>query len=499
MDFSGLIAVIVVFAAIGGLVGIGFLLWYLWAMARLFPRIGLPAAHGWIPLWNDWRLMERTGLPGWIAILYVVPVGNVVAVVFRTIAQHRIGREAGVGAGYTVLGLLIAPLWATLMGSRLEGRVLAAPGGVGGASHGAAGYAPSQAQGFPSAPGAAPVAAFGAAPQAAAPAPPMPVAPPPTPPAGASASAPLAPAAPDPWASPAWASAPVVDARPADAAAAPLGNETEAEYARLAAESFQAPPAAPLGPPPPPEPFSWTAASQSQPEPEPVREVPPPPVHPVAGPPAPPAPPAPAAPPAPPAPAAPPAPPAPPSPAPVPAQGGSEPLRLPPAPGDETGTGSATDSGSGTGQQVEAAPPRAAVHRSTGITARYEPIVEEDELDRTVVVPRPSRARWLVELPDGETLEIEHDTVLGRRPDAIEGAQVVAIPDPTRTLSKTHARLRFDGERWTIEDLDSTNGVFLIHADGREEELAAGDPAEVDSRIMLGTLEIRLRRSDETA
>ena len=156
MDFSGLIAVIVVFAAIGGLVGIGFLLWYLWAMARLFPRIGLPAAHGWIPLWNDWRLMERTGLPGWIAILYVVPVGNVVAVVFRTIAQHRIGREAGVGAGYTVLGLLIAPLWATLMGSRLEGRVLAAPGGVGASRSGFSGVPggldarnPRRSRGFP--------------------------------------------------------------------------------------------------------------------------------------------------------------------------------------------------------------------------------------------------------------------------------------------------------------------------------------------------------------
>lgn len=523
---SGLFALIMVFAVVGGLIGIGFLVWYLWAMSRLFPRIGLPAGHGWIPIWNDWRLMERTGLPGWIAILYVIPVGSVVAVVFRTIAQHRIGREAGVGAGYTVLGLFIPPLWATLLGSHLRGRVLpdpSTPGVYGAVSTQPPAYARGQApaatatafgaaapQGFgaqapapPAPPAGAPSAP--SAPAHAAVAPPAPVPPAPTaPPAAAS----LSPAAPDPWASPAWASAPVPESSggarpPAGSApapeAGPLGRETEAEYARLAAESFQTPPAAPLGPPPPPEPFSWTAASQAQPEQQPAREVPTPPVHPLA---APPEPPAQSAPPAQPAVSAPaPAPAAPP--APVPAQESSAPvpLTLPPAP--EEAAGVDPDS-SGTGLQEQAAPPVAAVHRSTGITASHRPSVDaaaadDDELDRTVVVPRGPRVGWVIEMPDGEMLAIEHDTVLGRRPEAIDGAGTVAIPDPTRTLSKTHARLRYDGENWTVEDLDSTNGVFLVHADGREEEIAPRTPTGVDSRLMLGTLHIRLRRSDETA
>ena len=45
------------------LIGVGLLVWYLWAMARLFPRIGMKSTDGWIPIWNQWKLLERTGLP----------------------------------------------------------------------------------------------------------------------------------------------------------------------------------------------------------------------------------------------------------------------------------------------------------------------------------------------------------------------------------------------------------------------------------------------------
>src|SRR5690606_10180136 len=40
----------------------------------------------------------------------------------------------------------------------------------------------------------------------------------------------------------------------------PFDKATQQDYERLAAETFQSPPAAPLGQSLPPEPFSWTAA-----------------------------------------------------------------------------------------------------------------------------------------------------------------------------------------------------------------------------------------------
>lgn len=114
--------------------------------------------------------------------------------------------------------------------------------------------------------------------------------------------------------------------------------------------------------------------------------------------------------------------------------------------------------------------------------------------DRTVVV---SRARWELVLPDGHALEIAgDDTIVGRKPQAPEGVSTLLIADPTRTLSKSHARLRRVGESWTVEDLGSTNGLLLITDSGAERPLEPGVQAAATERMVLGTLEVTLRRVD---
>ena len=167
---------------------------------------------------------------------------------------------------------------------------------------------------------------------------------------------------------------------------------------------------------------------------------------------------------------------------------------MPLPPGEETRT-SAVEQG--------AAAPRSAGQSCSGITANYNPLPpvprsDDDEFDRTVVVRRPSSTGWEVVLPDGEGLALAADTIVGRRPEASDGATALQIPDPTRTLSKVHARFRFADDRWTIEDLGSTNGVYLIDASGAEREVPPGAPQPVGERLLLGTLEVRLRRTDGT-
>lgn len=92
-------------------------LWYLWALARLFPRLGLPAWQGWVPVVNQWRLLERAGMPGWLVVLGFVSFG-IVPLAALVIAAHRLNREVGAGAGMTVLAVLVAPLWAMLLAQR---------------------------------------------------------------------------------------------------------------------------------------------------------------------------------------------------------------------------------------------------------------------------------------------------------------------------------------------------------------------------------------------
>lgn len=239
----------------------------------------------------------------------------------------------------------------------------------------------------------------------------------------------------------------------------------DTDYERLAAEPFQAPPGVPLGKSVSAEPFSWTAAI-SEHEPIEIPEAPP-----------------------------------------LPAQPPRTARRAEP---DSAGTAPHVDQVNPVAPAATPAPPAPAV-RSAPFVAPVAPVVPAapaapdgsvppsdltEDLDRTTVVRRESRVTGHLVLPDGEALPLYRDNLVGRRPETVPGVHAVVIPDPTRTLSKTHARLSHDGEGWVVEDLDSTNGVVLLHDDGREQELDPRQPVIATPRMLLGTLEIEIR--DET-
>ena len=117
---------------------------------------------------------------------------------------------------------------------------------------------------------------------------------------------------------------------------------------------------------------------------------------------------------------------------------------------------------------------------------------DEDEDDRTVIVKR--RRRWGLELPTGEVEELPgDDVVIGRKPVATEGIAVLRLADPTRTVSKSHARMRFSDDRWTIEDLHSTNGVSVADGARGFRLIAAGEEVHATEVLTIGTLEVILR------
>ena len=486
------------------LVGIAFYVWYLWSLSRLFPRIGLPSSHGWIPVWNQWQLVQRGGLPGWLVLFGLVPGLSVVAFVVSVIAIHRLNVEHGKGGGFTVLGALLPPVWAMLLASAIEQNGPAAAYGYG--AYGAAPAAPDHAYSLAPAPqgGYAP-----AVPQT---------------PVYAQQQA-VPPAQPQqPWQhAPVSQPAAADQGEPVDALArlfaepqqqaqpqqgyqgqqqAPRqqpGDEwgfsrtTEGDYQRLAQEGYQQRQAPVLGGEEPARPFAWPSIEESNPKSAP----------------APPQAPAPQTPQQPPAPAAPaaglPGADLPPIPQPVPPQ----PVVAPdPAPAEQDSFStqrpsifdSNPDSSAAPGPDTETArsehrpgDPADPATAAAAAANAAPPSADDDELDRTVVVPR--RARWGLELPDGEVLELRgDDIVVGRKPEARDDGGVLQIADPTRTLSKSHARLRRAGESWTIEDLDSTNGVALVDERGDQVPLEAARETPVTERLVIGTLEVTLRR-----
>lgn len=131
---------------------------------------------------------------------------------------------------------------------------------------------------------------------------------------------------------------------------------------------------------------------------------------------------------------------------------------------------------------------------------RIARMVEDIDDDATRIAPRPSRSVWAITTEHGDFAPlVADDVIVGRKPVASDDATPVTIPDPEKTLSKTHARLRRDpvGDTWTIEDLGSTNGTTLLDESLTEQTtLLPGDATPATPYLLLGDMRVTLQRHD---
>ncbi|PPL20062.1 FHA domain-containing protein [Microterricola pindariensis] len=118
-----------------------------------------------------------------------------------------------------------------------------------------------------------------------------------------------------------------------------------------------------------------------------------------------------------------------------------------------------------------------------------------DPQDATIITGRRNSA-WVFESESGQRVPLSAAVVLlGRNPSHLPGhedAQLVTVRDAGRTVSKTHVMLHRHEDSWRITDLDSTNGVYLLGADGEETELEPGTPARITDRFILGEMSARI-------
>ena len=87
-----------------------------------------------------------------------------------------------------------------------------------------------------------------------------------------------------------------------------------------------------------------------------------------------------------------------------------------------------------------------------------------------------------IRLDDGRDFRLERSVLIGRNPAPAAGesqAQLLPVPDPGRTISKTHLHLLTDGTGVWITDRHSTNGSAVTTPDGMRTALQPGVPAFV--------------------
>ena len=122
-------------------------------------------------------------------------------------------------------------------------------------------------------------------------------------------------------------------------------------------------------------------------------------------------------------------------------------------------------------------------------------------------VPRGARPverslpEWSLVLADGVIVPLYGSVVVGRNPagDQFPDATLAAVPDPTRTMSKTHARFYVDDGVLMVDDLGSTNGIALFPGGTTHGAMAVepGLPVQVRSGdvVQLGEYDVTIRRN----
>ncbi|QIG39229.1 FHA domain-containing protein [Microbacterium sp. 4R-513] len=113
-----------------------------------------------------------------------------------------------------------------------------------------------------------------------------------------------------------------------------------------------------------------------------------------------------------------------------------------------------------------------------------------------VAAPARSTLTPVVELDSGQRFTLDAPLVLGRNPTAPVDApaEVYRWADLSRTLSKSHARLEWDGRRVWVTDLASTNGTF-VRTGGASQPLIAHQrtPLAAEAILELGDRIVTVR------
>lgn len=126
-----------------------------------------------------------------------------------------------------------------------------------------------------------------------------------------------------------------------------------------------------------------------------------------------------------------------------------------------------------------------------GYASIAEQLFAEDEglFSTRMIQQSPSALPWVLRFPGGVSRPLDRALVLGRNPSlppGASGATQLAVDDPDRSVSKTHALLELrDGLPW-VTDLRSTNGTSVTNDVGEALMCEPGVPIPVGDGWVLG-------------
>lgn len=106
---GGIFAFVLIFALISYAVT-AFLL------GRIFKKAGVPQWAAWVPVYNNWKLLEIGNQQGFWAVLAFIPFVNIASFVFMYIAMYHIGLKLQKEGWFVLLAIFLPLVWLIWLG-----------------------------------------------------------------------------------------------------------------------------------------------------------------------------------------------------------------------------------------------------------------------------------------------------------------------------------------------------------------------------------------------
>lgn len=86
-------------------------------LGKLFNKAGVPSWVAWVPVYNNWKLLQLGGQQGWWSLLMFVPIVNIAAMVFTYIGMYHVGKKLGKEDWFILLAIFVGLVWVIWLGA----------------------------------------------------------------------------------------------------------------------------------------------------------------------------------------------------------------------------------------------------------------------------------------------------------------------------------------------------------------------------------------------
>lgn len=80
-------------------------------LGRIFKKAGIEGWKAWVPIYNNWVMLEMGGQKGYWSVIALIPIVGIVSIVFNFIAMYHIGLNLGKEGAFVLLAIFLPLVW----------------------------------------------------------------------------------------------------------------------------------------------------------------------------------------------------------------------------------------------------------------------------------------------------------------------------------------------------------------------------------------------------